>query len=638
MSQASTLRTRHGGALRELVAAHVTPRRAVVGCLLVIAIAGMSLRLVGTNWDSGAHLHPDERYMSTVADNVELPDGIGRYLDVESSPLSPYNTTQGRDYLYGMLPLTATTVLAASVGQDGYGELNLVGRRLAAVVDGVTIVLVFGIAWLLLAGQGRRARAGGSLLAAALYAFTVTAIQHSHYFTVDVWLVLLGTLTFFLALRSLRASVGEGSFALSPTVLGTGAALGLTLACKASGALIALPVGLALLGRASIVARWAGGRVALVRLVAESALVLVTSYLVFRSVSPYTFRHSNWFDLALNPDFRESLERQAQAVAGPSEFPPAYQWLLSSPVWAPLENLALWQLGVPLAIAAGVGLVVLGVSIGRVAATAVRARALPDAEVVAHTTAQLMTVSFVALVFLRFGTPFVHSGRYLLPLVPLLPVCAAVAVVELTGDRTRLRFALSAVLVVATALYAIAFVQIYRSPNTRIEATRWIQAHVPPGSTIANEHWDDALPVGGAWGETAAAAKAMGGYRGETVPVFDPDDESKLRKLYEPLAAADYYVLSSPRAWRTIGRLPDRFPLMTRFYGDLFEGKLGYQEVESFRSEPNLFGAGVNDLSAEEAFWVYDHPQVRVFERDEPLEWAVFRRTLCEQPAPPACS
>ena len=47
---------------------------------------------------------------------------------------------------------------------------------------------------------------------------------------------------------------------------------------------------------------------------------------------------------------------------------------------------------------------------------------------------------------------------------------------------------------------------------------------------------------------------------------------------------------------------------MTRFYEDLFAGKLGYTEVASFRSEPGLLGVRLDDVSAEEAFWVYDHP------------------------------
>ena len=616
----------------------VDRRAALIVALVVIALVGLALRLVGTNWDEGKHLHPDERYLSVVADNTALPSSPRTYFDVDRSPLSPYNTSEGRDYLYGMLPLTTTSLVATALGQDDYGELNLVGRRLAALVDGLTILLVFGITWVLLTDYGRRRRTIGAVLAAALYAFTVTAIQHAHFFTTDTWVTMLGTLTFFLALRSLRSGVVEGSSALSLTLLATGAALGLTVACKASGALIALPVALALLGRAAIVTRWAGGRSALVRLVAETGLVVVTSYLAFRLASPYTFQSSNWLDLSVNPQFREALERQADAIAGPSNFPPAYQWLLSQPIWTPLENLALWQLGVPLAITGAVGLGVLVAFVARAAVTTVRARTWPDEDVVARVMGQLMIVSFVALVFLRFGTQFVHAGRYLLPLVPLLPVCAAFAVVALTGDRGRLRIALSAVLVVLTAAYAVAFVQIYDRPNTRIEATRWLQENAPHGSSIANEHWDDSLPVGGIWGETVAAAKAAGGYRGLTVPVFDPDDEAKLPKLYEALRSADYYVLSSPRAWRTVGRLPDRFPLMVRFYDELFAGNLGFREVRSFTSRPGLAGVDLDDLSAEEAFWVYDHPPVRVFQRDSPLQWQEFKRALCPEPAPPYCA
>ena len=100
---------------------------------------------------------------------------------------------------------------------------------------------------------------------------------------------------------------------------------------------------------------------------------------------------------------------------------------------------------------------------------------------------------------------------------------------------------------------------------------------MPPGSTIANEHWDDSLPVGGIWGDTVG--RGPGRRRrtaGSTVPVFDPDDEKKLGSSVRRPRGADYYVLSSPRAWRTIGRLPEQFPLMPRFYDDLFAGKLGF--------------------------------------------------------------
>jgi len=179
-----------------------------------------------------------------------------------------------------------------------------------------------------------------------------------------------------------------------------------------------------------------------------------------------------------------------------------------------------------------------------------------------------------------------------------------------------------------TLLYAVAFHRIYTVPNTRMAASDWIATNVPAGSTVVSEHWDDSLPVGG-----RAAA-----YHGIQLPVFDADDGDKLRKLYDGLAHADYYILSSPRAWLTIGRLPDRFPVMARFYEELFAGRLGYAGAASFTSEPELLGLRFRDVDAEEAFWVYDHAPVTIMRRTQELPWEAFRRRLCPRRSPPACA
>ena len=557
---------------------------------------------------------------------------------MESSGLNPYNTPQGQAYIYGTLPLFATKLVATSLGDAGYGTLNVVGRRLAALLDTLTIVLVFFVALQLLDGFGRKRARQGALLASLLYAFAVTAIQQAHFFTTDAWLVFFGTLTFLLALRSLGSGVEEGSRRVTPLLALLGVALGLTVACKVSGALILLPVLIALVGRGGIIARWAGLKEALGRFVLALLTVGVTAYISFRAVSPYVFARSSWIDLTLNPSFRDALDAQRQAASGAGLYPPAYQWLLSPRVWSPFENLVVWQLGIPFGIAALVGLAVLVASIGRIALRwiAQRGRDLQPAEILKLTT-QLMVVGFALTVFLYFGAQFVHSGRYLLPMVPLLAVAAAYGVVALTGERARLRLGVSAVLVATTALYAVAFTHVYMAPNTRLAATTWLNEHVPAGATIANEHWDDPLPVGGLWIDPATGQGLPGAHRGVIVPVFDPDDRTKLRKLYDSLGGADYYVLSSPRAWNTIGRLPDRFPLMTRFYRELFAGRLGFVRAKDFTSYPQLFGVELRDGGAEEAFSVYDHPRVLIFRRTSPLTWQKFKSALCPRTASPQC-
>src|SRR6187401_2568697 len=138
--------------LRATKSAALARRHALVAGLVAVVLVGGWLRLDGANWDDGGHLHPDERYLSIVADAVSWPDSVAGYFDVEHSPLSPYNTEQGRAYVYGTLPLFATMAVGAAVGRDECGNLHLVGRRLAALVDTASIALVFFLSLLVLEG------------------------------------------------------------------------------------------------------------------------------------------------------------------------------------------------------------------------------------------------------------------------------------------------------------------------------------------------------------------------------------------------------------------------------------------------------------------------------------------------------
>jgi hypothetical protein len=606
-------------------------RRTALVLLASIVVAGGWLRLSGTNWDDGGHLQPDERYLSIVADNLRWPGSPGGYLDVRTSPLSPYHTEAGRTYVYGTLPLFATKLAATTLGRDDYGHLNIVGRRLSALADMLTVILVYAIALAALEKFGRRRAATGALLAAALYAASVAAIQAAHFFTVDSWTVLLTLTTFYLAAASVRSGVPASSARFSLRIAVVGVALGLTVACKLSGVFVAIPVFVAILGRGVLASKWASSREVAVRVGADLVMVTTAAYGAFRAVFPYAFASSNWLDLSVNGYFRAALRTQQDALHGKFLYPPAYQWLLSPRLWDPLKNLVVWQLGVPFGLVALAGLGAVGVAAVRSVPAVVGRRggasAPQTATAVVTPTVHLMTLAYVTVVFFYVGSLFAHTGRYLLPVVPLLAVAAACGLVAVLGARYRLLLAVGAAVVAATAAYAIAFHHVYAVENTRMAASDWIVAHVPAGASIVNEHWDDSLPVG-------ARAQRYGGAQ---LPVFDADDETKLRKLYDRLEGADYYVLSSPRAWNTIGRLPSRFPLMARFYDRLFDNRLGFSPSARFTVYPQLFGVSLHDLGAEEAFWVYDHPPVMIFQRVRWLSWNDFRAQLCGPPRLTAC-
>jgi hypothetical protein len=597
-------------------------RRLFVGIgLVVVLLVAAWMRFSGANWDDGTHLHPDERYISTVANAVRWPGSFGGYFDVRASSLSPYNTQEGLHYSYGQLPLFATKAVADALGRGDYEHLYLVGRWLSALADVITVLLVFILARSLIGGEDRARRDVGALVAAGLYAVTVAAIQAAHFFTTDSWLVLFGTATILLTILSIATAANGTRRHDLGLVTATGIALGLTVACKASGVFAAVAVATALGGRTWIVARAGSRGAALTRVCRDALSVLVVAYVSFRCVSPYAFKSSNWLDVRLGGPFRAALDEQRGILDGKAIFPPTYQWLLSTRVWDPLRNLATWQLGLPLALTGVAGLAVLAVAAVRPVRTACGA----DDEVAA--AQRVAALLFAVVVFLYMSTRFQHMGRYLLPIAPILATAAGWLVVSLAKRSARGAAAVAVAVMLSTAAYALAFHAIYTHPLTRVAASRWLVAHARPGARIANENWDDSLPTG-------SLARP---YTLVTVPVFDRDEPGKVRKLYDALRTADYYVLSSPRAWNTIGRLPERFPLMVRYYRALFHGKLGFAQVASFISVPELMGIRLDDSSAEEAFWVYDHPPVRIFRRFAAMTYAAFRAIVCGPPRPTAC-
>jgi uncharacterized membrane protein len=180
---------------------------------------------------------------------------------------------------------------------------------------------------------------------------------------------------------------------------------------------------------------------------------------------------------------------------------------------------------------------------------------------------------------------------------------------------------------VFTMLWGWGFLAIYRRPLTRITASRWIYANIPPGKVIANEHWDDGLPLRvegkdgfGTWGYKGMSSSSDG-----NMQMYSEDVPEKRELLYRWLNEADYLVLSSNRLWGSIPRLPMRYPMTTLYYKLLFEGKLGFKQVGHFTSFPTVLGIPFNDTGAEEAFSVYDHPEVYIFQKTPEYSEALAR-------------
>jgi len=228
--------------------------------------------------------------------------------------------------------------------------------------------------------------------------------------------------------------------------------------------------------------------------------------------------------------------------------------------------------------------------------------------------------------------------RYTHPLAPTLAITAAVLSVEWL-QRSRIRFIPAVVVgatILSTVLYAFAYMNVFRQPDTRLEASRWLLENVPRDAKILVEPSQNTPPMGGyltnmnfdndyvLWGGTTRQDAererndyyhlyTLDGYR--YLYADRVDDTEKRRYITSRLEQVDWIVIDDSYV-QWYQHLPaEGNEVMKQYYKDLFEGKLGFARVKTFRVYPSLFGKPIDDDSAEFTFGLFDHPTVFIFRR-----------------------
>jgi len=564
---------------------------ALLGLILMI---GAYFRLSVLDWDSGQHLHPDERFITMVATDIKLPSSLGEYFDSASSTLNP-NNRNFPSYPYGTSFLFLAKFLSGPTGMEGYDRIVILGRMLSSLADLGTVLLVFFLGL-------RLYKRWVGLLGAFLYATAVLPIQHSHFFVAESFTTFFVVLTMYMAVR---VSSGGGWL----NYLGMGVACGLALASKVSVALL-IPV----MGLAAAMPFWKSRGT---RRILGLGIALVAMFLAFRIVQPYAFGGTGFFDLRPSPLFWGGVEEQRRMAEGSVEFPYTLQYFGTMPYLFHLANF-FWGLG-PALLAAGAG------------GFALAAYQLWRGLRVEH----LLVVVWVGLAFLYFGGQYVKYMRYLLPIYPFMALLAGyllwwlarAAGEKLRRRKLRLALQVSCVFVVlaGTFLWAWAYTQIYTQPVTRVEASNWIYNNVPAGRSVAVEHWDDPLPMG-------LRDRNPQQYKQVSLELYNADSPAKVDVLVNQLAQVDYIFISSNRLYGSIPRLPLRYPITTEYYRLLFSGGLGFEPVATFTSYPTLGPFRLVDDKADESFTVYDHPKVLIFKKSPGFSRESVRQALSAVP------
>ncbi len=483
--------------------------------LLILVIAGF-FRFRGINWDEYQYVHPDERFLGFVENDILPVYSFKEYFDTANSTLNPMNRGH-KFFVYGTLPifllrytLEGTSAFAKDIAETSpdvlpqkmiewanngvFANYASIGRPLSGLFDLATIVVLYFIASKLF---NRRV----GLLAAAFSSFAVLQIQLSHFFTVDIFANFFIWLALYFAVVIAKNEAGHPrdseSFSLQsflllphhpafvPSLL-FGLFAGMALASKISAypLVLMLPVAAGLyLFRQAKHERVQRG----IEMVFLMGFAGVMFLLAFRIFQPYAFSGPGFFDVTPNPEWIEALKK-LQALLVPSiGYPPAVQWL-NRPLWFSGYHLSAWGLGWPLAIAAWIGMLWMGWRIFR------KREFQPYFVVWAWTTGHFIWQSLA----------FNPTMRYQLPIYPGMAFLAAWGISELwsvfsgqssvgSGQSSAisnhqspiskwsrpLTVGIGALVLLPTFIYALAFSGIYTGGMTRLTASRWMFDNLP---------------------------------------------------------------------------------------------------------------------------------------------------------------
>jgi len=655
--------------------------RWVIPLLLLVLLAAASLRFYNLTWDNGVFAHPDER--STVlyyAPTIKWPENNDDLLDPRKSPLNPFwdvHNDSFRSFTYGhfplyvlaftgnllheLAPLTEGTVpqswtdfMYRSISGHGFAEI---GRGLMALADLCTVILLF------LMGK-RLYGPWGGLLAAALSTFTVLQIQLAHFFAVDP------VSTTFVALALYGAMLMYDHRSVGAALL-CGIGIGLAVASKFS----ALPIAFAPVAAGLLASFYHPHKkrddyqpASLDHMIGLALVSLVTSFLIFAITSPFILLDYDNFHRAV-------IDEQGRMASGVADYPYTRQYRGTIAYVYFIEQQLKWGMGWPLGLLAIAGTLWVMFKTIRLKAHAGELMILTWVVIYFGVTGLFLAkfmrymipvVPFVTL----FGTGFVvaiwrygSSGNTLeanpqdteqaldvtdtenpkavsiqkdehpidrhpdenqsLQTTPLPLTSPPVEAPTFLQKISRpVAMTLAAIVLLGSMIWSVAFVNgVYGTEHSWAIFARWVYDNVPDESCIVWEHWDDRMPVD--LPEPRANAGARG-YRQPQLPMYEEDSYEKYNTIRSTLTDCDYMVLATNRLWRTIPKLPERYPMSVRYYEALFSGELGFEEVFTVETPPTLGPISIDTQPADESFTVYDHPKPILFKKVRqltPEEW-----------------
>lgn len=222
-------------------------------------------------------------------------------------------------------------------------------------------------------------------------------------------------------------------------------------------------------------------------------------------------------------------------------------------------------------------------------------------------------INLLRLAFFIYLIPnsfiFVKWTRFMAPVFSILTIFAILFILNIKNQILKLHiknkkfmyfsllfffFIISYLLILPGVKYLFL---VYLKPDVRFQATYWINKNIPVGSYVLSETANVVdIPL---VNENNLEVISFNFYDLDSSPILQEELKKHLQK-------ADYIFVPSRRVFYNHPK--SKYPILGKYYEDLFSGKLGFEKVAEFSS-------GLNDEQAEETWSVFDHPTIRIYKK-----------------------
>jgi len=546
--------------------------------LLLILLIGAFLRFFNLTWGEGYYFHPDENNIAHSALSLSWPKLDPQfYAYGQFSPYLAYFSAQ----FYNLFSFVHHQK------NLHFSEAVFFLRFWSALSSTATIYLIY-----LIGKKFFHPRFPFSFIPPLLIAFTPGLIQAAHFGTTESLLIFFFTAIIYFSLRFLKTNQKKNLFIVS--VLS-----GLAVGTKISGAIFLTPPILAIIIR-SIVSR---GKNKLI--IYQIAIIVITTTLLAVLSSPY---------LILN--YSESsriLKYEIDVARGKVPIFYTRQFTDTIPYAFQIKKIFPYVLGWPLFILGAIGFLLTIISFIKNLLTKNKL----------DISYWILDISFLVY-FLYHGQLFVKWTRFMTPILPFFALFTTYALEKIYHHLIKkvssptILYTLYFILLLLFLFPGILFfTSVYAKPDIRLSASQWTHQNIPENSIILSEAGNVVdFPIPDIHQEKYLKVTNLDFYNLEKDP--------KLQKqLISALEQTDYIIIPSRRIFANL-HPSCQYPLTAKYYQSRFSNQLGFTLIKQF----NPYPWEITDEKAEETWSVFDHPAIRIYQKNTPYSLEKYREIL----------